>query len=66
MVIVFSIYLLCVLFCFFFCPAPRLRKPDLQEVIDFLGSPNDAIKADSAGYLQHLCFMDDDIKAKTR
>lgn len=46
--------------------SPHLRKPDLQEVIDFLGSPNDAIKADSAGYLQHLCFMDDDIKAKTR
>eukprot|EP00106_Octopus_bimaculoides_P019685 XP_014787127.1 PREDICTED: armadillo repeat protein deleted in velo-cardio-facial syndrome-like isoform X3 [Octopus bimaculoides] len=46
--------------------SPRLRKPDLQEVIDFLGSPNDAIKADSAGYLQHLCFMDDDVKAKTR
>ncbi|XP_023933568.1 catenin delta-1 isoform X2 [Lingula anatina] len=44
----------------------RWRNPDLPEVIDFLGHPNDAIKANAAAYLQHLTYMDDPLKGKTR
>lgn len=42
------------------------RDPDLHEVIDFLNNPNNVIKANAAAYLQHLCYMDDPVKAKTR
>ncbi|KAK3101811.1 hypothetical protein FSP39_006535 [Pinctada imbricata] len=42
------------------------RPPDLQEVIDYLNTPVDHIKANAAAYLQHLCFNDDDMKAKAR
>lgn len=42
------------------------RAPDLQEVIEYLSSPDDSIKANAAAYLQHLSFNDDGIKAKTR
>ena len=42
------------------------RDPDLHEVIDFLNNPNSVIKANAAAYLQHLCYMDDPVKAKTR
>ena len=42
------------------------RDPDLHEVIEFLGNPNAVIKANAAAYLQHLCYMDDPVKAKTR
>ncbi|CAL1535445.1 unnamed protein product [Lymnaea stagnalis] len=44
----------------------RVTMPDLQEVIDFLSSPNDNIKAHAAAHLQHIVFMDDAMKAKTR
>ena len=42
------------------------RDPDLHEVIEFLNNPNSVIKANAAAYLQHLCYMDDPVKAKTR
>ncbi|XP_052220762.1 splicing regulator ARVCF-like isoform X3 [Dreissena polymorpha] len=44
----------------------RWRSPDLQEVIDFLSHPSDAIKANAAAYLTHLSYMDDNIKQKIR
>ncbi|XP_059170841.1 splicing regulator ARVCF-like isoform X2 [Physella acuta] len=43
-----------------------MRQPDLQEVIDFLSSPDDSTKASAAAHLQHLVYMDDAMKAKTR
>ncbi|KAK7085034.1 Plakophilin-4 [Halocaridina rubra] len=48
--------------------APRVqwRDPDLHEVIDFLSNPNNVVKANAAAYLQHLCYMDDPTKEKTR
>merc|ERR1719328_687426 len=42
------------------------RDPDLHEVIEFLNNPNNVIKANAAAYLQHLCYMDDPVRAKTR
>lgn len=44
----------------------RWRDPDLHEVIEFLAHPNNIVRANAAAYLQHLCFMDDSMKAKTR
>lgn len=44
----------------------KWRNPDLREVIDYLNHQNDAIKANAAAYLQHLCYMDDNIKAQAR
>lgn len=44
----------------------RWRDPNLSEVIGFLSSPNNIIKANAAAYLQHLCYMDDPNKQKTR
>ncbi|XP_022244608.1 catenin delta-2-like isoform X2 [Limulus polyphemus] len=44
----------------------RWRDPDLHEVIEFLGHPNNVIRANAAGYLQHLCYNDDHMKQKTR
>ena len=44
----------------------RWRDPDLPEVIEFLRHPSNAIKANAAAYLQHLTYMDDGVKAKTR
>nr|XP_027198679.1 catenin delta-2-like isoform X2 [Dermatophagoides pteronyssinus] len=44
----------------------RWRDPDLHEVIEFLTHPNSIVRANAAAYLQHLCFMDDSMKAKTR
>ena len=35
-------------------------------MIEFLNNPNSVIKANAAAYLQHLCYMDDPVKAKTR
>ena len=46
--------------------AVRWRDPDLHEVIDFLSNPNAVVKANAAAYLQHLCYMDDPVKQKTR
>jgi len=42
------------------------RDPDLGEVIEFLSNSNPVIKANACAYLQHLCYMDDPVKAKTR
>ncbi len=47
-------------------PGVHWRDPDLHEVIEFLGNPNVVVKANAAAYLQHLCYMDDPVKAKTR
>ncbi|XP_044014863.1 catenin delta-2 isoform X4 [Aphidius gifuensis] len=44
----------------------RWRDPNLSEVIGFLSNSNNIIKANAAAYLQHLCYMDDPNKAKTR
>ncbi|CAF0821040.1 unnamed protein product [Didymodactylos carnosus] len=44
----------------------RWRDPDLQEVVEYLAHTSDVIKENAAAYLQHLCFNDDGIKAKTR
>ncbi|KAF2365694.1 Armadillo [Trinorchestia longiramus] len=44
----------------------RWRDPDLHEVIDFLSNPNNVVKANAAAYLQHLCYMDDATKQKTK
>ncbi|XP_023216494.1 catenin delta-2-like isoform X2 [Centruroides sculpturatus] len=42
------------------------RYPDLHEVIEFLNHPNNVIRANAAAYLQHLCYMNDSTKQKTR
>ncbi|XP_037946325.1 catenin delta-2 isoform X2 [Teleopsis dalmanni] len=44
----------------------RWRDPNLSEVISFLNNPNNSIKANAAAYLQHLCYMDDPNKQRTR
>ena len=44
----------------------KYRNPDLREVIDYMSHENDAVKANAAAYLQHLTYMDDNIKAQTR
>lgn len=44
----------------------RFRDPDLHEVINFLSNPNNVVKANASAYLQHLCYMDDPMKQKTR
>ncbi|XP_043064357.1 catenin delta-2 isoform X1 [Drosophila ficusphila] len=48
------------------CSTMRWRDPNLSEVIGFLSNPNTAIKANAAAYLQHLCYMDDPNKQRTR
>lgn len=48
------------------CSPMRWRDPNLSEVISFLSNPNNAIKANAAAYLQHLCYMDDPNKQRTR
>ncbi|XP_065210266.1 catenin delta-2 isoform X2 [Planococcus citri] len=44
----------------------KWRDPNFTEVISFLTNPNDTVKANAAAYLQHLCYMDDPNKQKTR
>ncbi|XP_022686065.1 catenin delta-2-like isoform X2 [Varroa jacobsoni] len=44
----------------------RFRDPDLHEVIEFLSHPNNVVRSNAAAYLQHLCYMDDNMKQKTR
>ncbi|XP_028966332.1 catenin delta-2 [Galendromus occidentalis] len=44
----------------------RFRDPDLHEVIEFLNHPNNVVRSNAAAYLQHLCYMDDNMKQKTR
>lgn len=51
---------------FIFIIGLRWRDPNLPEVITFLANPNNLIKANAAAYLQHLCYMDDPNKQKTR
>jgi hypothetical protein len=36
----------------------------LQEVIDFLSHPSNAVKVNAAAHLQHLSYMNDNMKAK--
>jgi len=48
------------------CLDTKWRNPDLREVIDYLSHEDDLIKANAAAYLQHLTYMDDNIKAETR
>ncbi|XP_037731773.1 catenin delta-2 isoform X2 [Drosophila subpulchrella] len=48
------------------CSTMRWRDPNLSEVISFLSNPSSAIKANAAAYLQHLCYMDDPNKQRTR
>ncbi|XP_054709799.1 catenin delta-2-like isoform X2 [Uloborus diversus] len=42
------------------------RDPSLLEVIEFLGHPNNCVKANAAAYLWHLAYMDDNTKLKAR
>ncbi|KHJ46101.1 fibronectin type III domain protein [Trichuris suis] len=42
------------------------RDPTLPEVIDYLSSPDNSIKMNAAGYLQHLAYNDDDVKQRIR
>uniref|UniRef100_A0A5S6QUD1 Fibronectin type-III domain-containing protein n=1 Tax=Trichuris muris TaxID=70415 RepID=A0A5S6QUD1_TRIMR len=42
------------------------RDPTLPEVVEYLSSPDDSIKMNAAGYLQHLAYNDDDVKQKVR
>lgn len=51
---------------FFFFSGLKWRDPNFTEVINFLNNPNDSVKANAAAYLQHLCYMDDPNKQKTR
>ena len=51
---------------FFFRAEARYRDPTLPETVEFLSHPNPNIQANAAAYLQHLCFMDDDVKTETR
>ena len=44
----------------------KWRPPDLPEVIEYLSHPNDAIKANAAAYLQHLCYGNNSVKSRTR
>ncbi|KAF8785904.1 splicing regulator ARVCF-like isoform X1 [Argiope bruennichi] len=44
----------------------RWRDPDLHEVIEFLGHPNNVVRANAAAYLTHLIYSDDNMKQKTR
>lgn len=44
----------------------RWRDPNLTEVIGFLGNASAVVKANAAAYLQHLCYMDDPNKQRTR
>ena len=44
----------------------KWRNPDLNEIIDYLRDGNDAVKANAAAYLQHLTYLDDNIKKLTR
>jgi len=47
-------------------PSVQYRDPDLGEVIQFLSNPCSVIQANACAYLQHLCYMDDPVKARTR
>ncbi|GFS82697.1 catenin delta-2 [Nephila pilipes] len=44
----------------------RWRDPDLHEVIEFLGHPNNVVRANAAAYLTHLIYSDDNMKQKAR
>ena len=42
------------------------REPNLNDVVDFLGSEDPVLVANAASYLQHLAYGDDSMKAKIR
>ncbi len=42
------------------------REPNLNDVVDFLGSDDPALVSNAASYLQHLAYGDDSMKAKIR
>ncbi|KAL7669035.1 hypothetical protein ACOME3_009707 [Neoechinorhynchus agilis] len=42
------------------------RDPDLNELVEYLNDPDDAIKANAAAYLQHLSYNNDEIKASIK
>jgi len=44
----------------------RWRDPQLEEVIEFLSSPDPMVRASSVAYLQHLSYADDVIKQRVR
>ncbi|XP_077177144.1 catenin delta-1 isoform X7 [Paroedura picta] len=47
-------------------PPANWRQPDLPEVIAMLGFRLDAVKANAAAYLQHLCYRNDKVKTEVR
>lgn len=42
------------------------REPNLNDVVDYLSSPDPSVVANAASYLQHLAYGDDNMKAKIR
>ncbi len=42
------------------------RDPTLPEVLEYLASPNNVIRLNAAGYLQHLTYHDDEMKQRTK
>ncbi|KAL8182879.1 UNVERIFIED_CONTAM: Catenin delta-1 [Gekko kuhli] len=47
-------------------PPTNWRQPELPEVIAMLGFRLDAVKANAAAYLQHLCYRNDKVKTEVR
>lgn len=47
-------------------PGSGSNEPNLNDVIDYLSSPNPANVINAASYLQHLAYGDDSMKAKIR
>ncbi|XP_060118481.1 catenin delta-1 isoform X3 [Heteronotia binoei] len=47
-------------------PPANWRQPELPEVIAMLGFRLDAVKANAAAYLQHLCYRNDKVKTEVR
>ena len=44
----------------------QTREPNLNDVVDFLGSEDPGLVSNAASYLQHLAYGDDSMKAKIR
>lgn len=42
------------------------RDPEISEVISFLTNQDPVVRANAVAYLQHLTFMDDNMKKQTR
>lgn len=47
-------------------PGSGPNEPNLNDVIDYLSSPNPANVVNAASYLQHLAYGDDSMKTKIR